>query len=88
MKPLTVSQSAEIATFAKTYAEERFGLTVEVTISRAADASDPVVGNDNMFLAFGRFVLFLVAPFAGISEERDPAVQRESGARFRTSRRR
>ena len=33
MKPLTLSQSAEIAAFAETYAEERFGRKVRVSVS-------------------------------------------------------
>ena len=33
MRPLTLSQSAEIAAFAEAYAAERFGRTVRVSIS-------------------------------------------------------
>ena len=59
MKPLTLSQSAEIAQFAETYAEERFGRSVRVYV-RSNDKPRP----SRMHVAYG-FVATLVVCVSG-----------------------
>ena len=60
MRPLTLSQSSEIAEFAESYAKERFGRSVRIYV-RSDNRSRP----SSMLVAYGFVATLVVCVSAG-----------------------